>query len=413
MNVSRDDFVIAIRSAFLKKQTKQKFSLLSLITLSIIILILSSFDYKIIKTVRSGINEIIYRGSFVISAPEKIVKNLNTEIRNHFGLYSNSKKLEKELNEYRSQKISLDILKFENQKFRQQLDDYLISTEIVFSKIIIDNKSPFLRSIVINKGSRDGIKSGMAVLDQQYLVGKVIEVNFGTSRVLLLSDINSNIPITISPGNLLAIATGTGKDQAKVNFLKKTHFDKITNDSLVYSSGTGGLIKSGVPIGRITNFDSKIDEDINIEFFSDFSQLQYVSVVAFDKVETKMTEKIDVETSENENDEDIELPTLKKKLDLLIKEKEINDEITNKIKTENENLKEQLSNNQIEIINRQQIIEKQNKIIKSHNIDKDELNFLRLNLEYGERCRKKTFSKKGFKVGTPEYKNCVLKKGRL
>ena len=413
MNVSRDDFVIAIRSAFLKKQTKQKFSLLSLITLSIIILILSSFDYKIIKTVRSGINEIIYRGSFVISAPEKIVKNLNTEIRNHFGLYSNSKKLEKELNEYRSQKISLDILKFENQKFRQQLDDYLISTEIVFSKIIIDNKSPFLRSIVINKGSRDGIKSGMAVLDQQYLVGKVIEVNFGTSRVLLLSDINSNIPITISPGNLLAIATGTGKDQAKVNFLKKTHFDKITNDSLVYSSGTGGLIKSGVPIGRITNFDSKIDEDINIEFFSDFSQLQYVSVVAFDKVETKMTEKIDVETSENENDEDIELPTLKKKLDLLIKEKEINDEITNKIKTENENLKEQLSNNQIEIINRQQIIEKQNKIIKSHNIDKDELNFLRLNLEYGEKCRKKTFSKKGFKVGTPEYKNCVLKKGRL
>ena len=413
MNVSRDDFVIAIRSAFLKKQTKQKFSLLSLITLSIIILILSSFDYKIIKTVRSGINEIIYRGSFVISAPEKIVKNLNTEIRNHFGLYSNSKKLERELNEYRSQKISLDILKFENQKFRQQLDDYLISTEIVFSKIIIDNKSPFLRSIVINKGSRDGIKSGMAVLDQQYLVGKVIEVNFGTSRVLLLSDINSNIPITISPGNLLAIATGTGKDQAKVNFLKKTHFDKITNDSLVYSSGTGGLIKSGVPIGRITNFDSKIDEDINIEFFSDFSQLQYVSVVAFDKVETKVTEKIDEETSENENDEDIELPTLKKKLDLLIKEKEINDEITNKIKTENENLKEQLSNNQIEIINRQQIIEKQNKIIKSHNIDKDELNFLRLNLEYGERCRKKTFSKKGFKVGTPEYKNCVLKKGRL
>ena len=413
MNVSRDDFVIAIRSAFLKKQTKQKFSLLSLITLSIIILILSSFDYKIIKTIRSGINEIIYRGSFVISAPEKIVKNLNTEIRNHFGLYSNSKKLEKELNEYRSQKISLDILKFENQKFRQQLDDYLISTEIVFSKIIIDNKSPFLRSIVINKGSRDGIKSGMAVLDQQYLVGKVIEVNFGTSRVLLLSDINSNIPITISPGNLLAIATGTGKDQAKVNFLKKTHFDKITNDSLVYSSGTGGLIKSGVPIGRITNFDSKIDEDINIEFFSDFSQLQYVSVVAFDKVETKVTEKIDEETSENENDENLELPTLKKKLDLLIKEKEINDQITNKIKTENENLKEQLSNNQIEIINRQQIIEKQNKIIKSHNIDKDELNFLRLNLEYGERCRKKTFSKKGFKVGTPEYKNCVLKKGRL
>ena len=124
MNVSRDDFVIAIRSAFLKKQTKQKFSLLSLIILSVIILILSSFDYKVIKVVRSGINEVIYRGSFIISAPEKIIKNLNDEIRNHFGLYNNKKKLEEELDEYRSQKISLDILEFENQKLRQQLDDY-------------------------------------------------------------------------------------------------------------------------------------------------------------------------------------------------------------------------------------------------------------------------------------------------
>lgn len=413
MNVSRDDFVIAIRSAFLKKQTKQKFSLLSLIILSIITLILSSFDYKVVKSVRSGINEVIYRGSFIISAPEKIIKNINYEIRNHFGLYNNSKKLEEELDEYRSQKISLDILEFENQKLRQQLDDYLVSTEIVFSKIIIDNKSPFLRSLVINKGSRDGIKSGMAVLDQQYLVGKVIEVNFGTSRVLLLSDINSNIPITISPGNLLAIASGTGKDQAKVNFLKKTHFDKITNESLVYSSGTGGLIKSGVPIGRISNFDPKIDENIDIEFFSDFSQLQYVSVVAFDKVESSELEKIDVQTSEIENDILLDAPALRKKLNLLLKEKEINDQITNKIKLENESLKSQLSNDQLEKINKQKIIEEQNKIIKSHNIDKDELNFLRLNLEYGENCRKKTFSKKGFKVGTPEYKNCVLRKGML
>tara|TARA_A100001011_G_scaffold396951_1_gene496482 strand:+ start:2541 stop:3782 length:1242 start_codon:yes stop_codon:yes gene_type:complete len=413
MNVSRDDFVIAIRSAFLKKQTKQKFSLLSLIILSVIILILSSFDYKVIKVVRSGINEVIYRGSFIISAPEKIIKNLNDEIRNHFGLYNNKKKLEKELDEYRSQKISLDILEFENQKLRQQLDDYLISTEIVFSKIIIDNKSPFLRSLVINKGSRDGIKSGMAVLDQQYLVGKVIEVNFGTSRVLLLSDINSNIPITISPGNLLAIASGTGKDQAKVNFLKKTHFDKISNDSLVYSSGTGGLIKSGVPIGRINNFDPKIDENIDIEFFSDFSQLQYVSVVAFDKVKNNELEKIDVQTLEIENNILLDVPALRKKLDLLITEKEINDQITNKIKIENESLKSQLSNNQLEKINKQKIIDEQNKIIKSHNIDKDELNFLRLNLEYGEKCRKKAFLKKGFKVGTPEYKNCVLRKGML
>jgi len=413
MNVSRDDFVIAIRSAFLKKQTKQKFSLLSLIILSILILFLSNIDSKITNLTRSGINEFIYRGSFVISAPEKIFKNLSGEIKNHFGLYSNSKIIEEELNELKSKKISLDILEFENKKLREQLDDYLISTEVIYSKIIIDNKSPYLRSFVINKGSRDGIKTGMVVLDQQYLVGKVIEVNFGTSRVLLMSDINSNIPITISPGNLLAIATGTGKDQAKVNFLKKIHFNKITNDSLVYTSGTGGLIKSGVPIGRISNFDPKADEDINIEFFSDLSQLQYVSVTAFNKIEKKKIEEKKEQSSSWENNILLDGPTLRNKLELLLKEKEINDQITNKIKLENENLKNQLSTNQADLILQQKIIDTQNKKIQSHKIENDELIFLRMNLEYGEKCRKKAFLKKGFKPGSPEYRNCVLKKGIL
>ena len=412
MNVSRDDFVIAIRSAFLKKQTKQKFSLLSLIILSIFIIFLSSLDAKIVRIIKSGINEFIYRGSSVLSAPEKIFKNLNYEIKDHVNLYTYSKKLEKELNQFKSKKISLDILQFENQKLREQLDDYLVSTEVIFSKIIIDNKSPYLRSFIINKGSKDGIKNGMVVLDQKYLVGKVIEVNFATSRVLLLSDINSNIPITISPGNLLAIATGTGKNQAKVNFLKKIHFDKISNESLVYTSGTGGLIKSGVPVGKISNFDPNTDENINIEFFSDFSQLQYVSVTSFNKIDQ---EKIEQQKNESSLDNSTLLdgPTLRKKLELLVKEKEINDQITNKIKLENENLKDQVSKNQIDLINKQKIIETQNNRIKSHNIDNNELEFLRLNLKYGPKCRKKAFLKKGFKVGTPEYKDCVLKKGRL
>ena len=348
-----------------------------------------------------------------MSAPEKILKNLNYRIKSHFGLYSSSKKIEKELDDFKSKKISLDILQFENQKLREQLDDYLVSTAVIYSKIIIDNKSPYLRSLVINKGSRDGIKTGMVVLDQQYLVGKIIEVNFGTSRVLLMSDINSNIPITISPGNLLAIATGTGKNQAKVNFLKKIHFDKITNDSLVYTSGTGGLIRSGVPVGKITNFDPKDDEDINIEFFSDFSQLQYVSVTAFNKIEQKKIEETQTQTSSWGNNILLDGPTLKTKLDLLLQEKQINDQITNKIKLENENLKNQLSINQFDLIDKQKIIDTQNERIRSHNIDNDELIFLRLNLEYGEKCRKKAFLKKGFKPGSPEYKECVMKKGRL
>ena len=74
METSRDDFVIALRSAFLKKGTQQRFSLLSLIFFSIIFLILGNFNFKVINYIKLGINEIVYRSSFIVSVPEKLLK---------------------------------------------------------------------------------------------------------------------------------------------------------------------------------------------------------------------------------------------------------------------------------------------------------------------------------------------------
>ena len=413
MSVSRDDFVIAIRSAFLKKQTKQRFSLLSLILLSIFVLFLSNQNFKIISFIKSTINEVIYRGSFVISAPEKALSSIIEEYNHHLKVHTKVLILEDELADFKSKDVSLKILEFENQKLREQLDDYLVSSEIIYSKIIIDNNSPYLKSFVINKGSRDGVKVGMVVLDQNYLVGKIIEVNFNTSRVLLLSDINSNIPISISPGNLQAIATGTSDDFAKVNYLKKKHFNKISNDSIVYTSGTGGLIKSGIPIGKIIDFSQTTDE-IKIQFFSDFSQLQYVSVASFNKVEKQN----EIEATEEGNSwkEGILFKgpspvQLNEKLEALVQEKEINDQIRSQIEAENLKLKDQLSQIQKKLFQSEKKINEQSKIINSHKIDEEEYNFLKLNLEFGPKCAKKTIISKGFKVGTPEYRKCVLRRG--
>ena len=415
MSASRDDFVIAIRSAFLKKQTKQKFSLLSLIILSIFILFLSNQNFKIVKVIKSGINEIIYRGSFVISVPEKTLNLINEKLNYHLDVHSRTIVLEDQLTDFKSRDVSLKILEFENQKLKEQLDDYLVSNEIIYSKIIIDTNSPYLKSFVINKGSRDGIKVGMVVLDQNYLVGKVIEVNFKTSRVLLLSDINSNIPISISPGNLQAIATGTSNDYAKVTYLKKTHYDKISNESLVYTSGTAGLIKSGIPIGKIINFDANSSDEIMIEFFSDFSQLQYVSVASFVKNDelagTQVKNKNEDTWKEDIMFKGPSAVQLNDRLDALVQEKEINDEIRSQIEAENIKLKDQLAEVQRKLFKTEKEINEQKKIINSHNIDKEEFNFLKLNLEFGPKCAKKNLLLKGYKIGTPEYRNCVMRRG--
>jgi len=400
MAQSRDDFIIAIRSALLKRETKQKFSLLSLIILSVIILILSNYNFKIINLIKSGVSEIVYRTSYAVSVPEKVLEVSISGVGKFFSQKSKINFLEEELEDYKSKEISLNILKFENKNLKELLDDYLLLDNLSYAKIIIDTKSPYLKSFIINKGSKDGVEKGMVVLDKNYLVGKIIEVNFSTSRVLLLSDINSNIPITIEPGNLQAIATGLGNEFGQVNFLKKIHYDKIKDGSFIYSSGTGGLIKSGIPIGKIIEFENNEELDmIKIEFFSDFSQLKYVSVVSFVKKTAK-------NTSDSIDDLPlgaIEIDQLNEKIKVLLKEKDIEEEIRTKIQQENETLKKQLSEAQKNILNLE------DKFVENK-IEEKELRFLKLNLEFGHKCRK-TFFNDLYIVGSAEYKDCVLSKG--
>jgi len=87
MESSRDDFVIAIRSAFLKRGTQQRFSLLTLILVSVIFLVLDSFNFKVVNYVNIVIKEIVYRSSFIVSGPENFIKNNYSTIHRHFKLY--------------------------------------------------------------------------------------------------------------------------------------------------------------------------------------------------------------------------------------------------------------------------------------------------------------------------------------
>ena len=121
-------------------------------------------------------------------------------------------------------------------------------------------------------------------MDEEYLVGKVVEVNYLSSRVLLLSDLNSKIPVTIEPNGLLSILSGTGQDYAVIQYSNKKYKD-IKNQSIIYTSGSSGLFKAGIPIGRI-NSNFSIDEK-KVELFSDFSQLKFVKVFSFIKSETE------------------------------------------------------------------------------------------------------------------------------
>jgi rod shape-determining protein MreC len=384
MQASRDDFIIAIRSAFLKKETQQTFSLLGLITFSLILLILGSFNFKIINYIKIVVKEGVYRSSLIVSAPEKFFKNTYFITSEHFSFYDQYKKDKLELEILRSKNLLNDFNILENNRLKSIIDDYLVESDEIIAKILIDKQSPFSRSVIVNKGSKNNIKLGMVALDGQYLVGKVVEVNFITSRILLLSDFNSRIPVTIEPNGIQSILSGTGKDDAIIQYIKDDYI--IEDKATVYTSGSGGLFKAGIPIGKIEKIDS--NNEIKVNFFSDFTQLSFVKILSYEEVKIKAEEeaKLKAEKTEKIKVEEEKIKAEEAK----IKAEEA------KIKAEEEKIK----------------MEEKVKIKAEEDIRliaEEEKLFQKLNPIYKTKCKKTVFNRL-FKEGTLEYRNCILNK---
>ena len=278
MATSRDDFIIAIRSAFLKKTNKQRFSLTGLIVFSLILIFLSRIDFLGIKYLKSGLSEVIYRVSFVVSLPEKQLSKGLIALNSHFKLYEDYEFLKKQNKILMGKNYNNKYLISENRRLKELIDDYIINSEELVAKVLLDKDSPFLKSLILNKGTKDNIKIGMAVLDGPYLIGKIVEVNYKTSRVLLISDLNSKIPVILEPGNIQSILSGTGKEHGEIQYFKNEN--ELEENMLVFTSGAGGIFKSGIPIGNI-RFNELTSNFEKVNFFSDLSQLTFVKIINF------------------------------------------------------------------------------------------------------------------------------------
>ena len=352
---------------------------------------------------RIGIKEIVYRASFIISIPENFVVSTSNRTHEYFNHYNDYQKIKKELALLKSKDLSKIIITLENTKLKKLIDDYFVSDKEIFAKVLIDKKSPFLRSIVLNKGSKNNIKLGMAVLDEIYLVGKVVEVNYLTSRVLLISDLNAKIPVTLEPDNIQAIMSGTGKQNGVLQYSKEDHVYKKNEDLLVFTSGAGALFKSGIPIGKIRKENILQNNEKIVEFYSDFSQLKYVKVVSYSKETIVVAES--KEEIELLDDQIEEIERNKENLKVLLEQKKISEEIRIKIEDENKILKNKLIRLQNEML-----IAKE--LIKKNEIQNKKIEYYELNQLYSNKC-KKTFFNNLYMENTAEYKKCILNKGLI
>ena len=223
------------------------------------------------KPIRSIINDGIYRVSLVASSPSRFLPHVTGGITNLINIKKENEQLKQELEIYKKE-LNVEFLSNQNKNLKKIIDSeesFLKKENMILSKVLIDKSSPYLKSIIINRGSKSGILKGMPVMDKDYLVGRIVETNYLSSRVLLLNDLNSRIPVTFGNDGTQAILKGSGGDKPVLEYLPE---DFVVFEGVdVFTSGKDGIFSQGTPIGTTTN-------EGEVKLFSESSQLSFVKV---------------------------------------------------------------------------------------------------------------------------------------
>ena len=206
---------------------------------------------QVLAPVRDGLTWVLRPVLWVAGLPSALAgtaEHLQTReslVEENLILRENQLKLEAEV-----QKLAA--LEMENQRLRELLaSSAQLEENVLIAEILSASQDPYREQIVLNKGARDGVYKGQALVDAQGVLGQVMSVNPSTSVALLLTDPNHGIPVEVNRTGLQTIALGRGDGQTlSLPYLPGTADVKVGD--LLVSSPLGGRFPAGYPVGTIT-----------------------------------------------------------------------------------------------------------------------------------------------------------------
>jgi len=218
--------------------------------LALILLVLTMSNPRLISNARIAITDLV---SPVLSAFVQPVQNLAEAVGSVSGLTA----LRAENTQLKAENVRLKewyqtalMLQAENHSLQELLNLQITPTnQYVTARVISDTNSAYIKTALIAAGSNSGIKKNQAVLADGGMIGRIVEVGRNSSRVLLLTDINSRVPVLIEGTSQRSILAGDNS-----NFPALKHLPKdigIIEGARVVTSGHGGVFPTGLPIGRI------------------------------------------------------------------------------------------------------------------------------------------------------------------
>ena len=238
---------------FFKKSFKEFYTFIFLVFLSALT-IAADYKYNQLSYVRSLINDtIIYPIDYVSTIPRQIVEASVEESQIKATMEDKIKTLEDENLKLKIQLQEYQSLKDENSRLRKiSKASTKISEKQTLAKVINNKAHPSKKIITIDKGKKDGIFIGQNVLGLKGLIGQIIESSYLSSKVLLISDLNSNIPAQVTRTGEKIIIKGKAKSNELDIPFAPINMDFKLGD-VISTSGMANRFKANIPIGKISS----------------------------------------------------------------------------------------------------------------------------------------------------------------
>ena len=259
------------------KSAAQRFAYSALVLLSIALMVIGRADGSLIEHIRTKTSDVLAPVLEAVTQPVTAVTDAVAHVRALTELYRENERLKTEnaaLMQWQQVARRLDN---ENSGLRA-LMNYQPEGSVWFitGRVIGTSGGAFSRNLLINRGTLDSVAKGQAVSAGSGLVGRVTEVGDRAARVLMITDLNSRIPVQIDGNHDRAILAGDNTDRPQLAYVGP--HTKINVGDRIVTSGDGGVFPPGMPVGTVASVDGG---NIRVEPFADLSRVEYLRVVDF------------------------------------------------------------------------------------------------------------------------------------
>jgi rod shape-determining protein MreC len=266
-----------MRLAVPVKMLSQRFALPVLVFASVVMVVLGKADALLFERVRVVFADLVSPVLGIVSQPVAAVDQLLDQVQGTFALSAENAQLRQDNARLMQWQQVAQGLTVENARLRELLNlapDPSVS--FVSTRVIANSGGSFVRSVLIDGGSRDGIARGQAAMTGAGLVGRVTEVGDRAARVLLVTDLNSRVPVAVDGSRERAVLAGDNSDRPRLLYLPARTIVKV-GDRLV-SSGNGGIFPPGLPVGEVAAIEDGI---VRVEPYAELSRLDYLRIVNY------------------------------------------------------------------------------------------------------------------------------------